>query len=93
MKIIIDKTNESEVVNETYLTHVKITPSLDEYNIEFELNLNRYVDNHYAKIEITYGEHLISETVLRLVRKTSNTDAQLLRFHLDYEKHMMRKSI
>ncbi len=62
----------SEVVNETYLTHVKITPCFDEYNVEFEFNLNKYVPNHYAKVVITYGEHLIAETIVKLVRRVSN---------------------
>ena len=60
----------SEVVSEIHLTSAKITPCFDEYNIEFELNLNRYVEGHYAKIEITYGDNLISESIIKLVRRT-----------------------
>lgn len=67
----------SEVVNETYLTHVKITPCFDEYNIEFELNLNQFEESHYAKIEITFNGNLISETQLRLVRRITNIKVDL----------------
>ena len=67
----------SEVVSEIHLTSAKITPCFDEYNIEFELNLNRYVEGHYAKIEITYGDNLISESIIKLVRKTSNVKVDL----------------
>lgn len=67
----------SEVVNKTYLTHVKITPCFDEYNIEFEFNLNKYVPNHYAKVVITYDDNLISETIVKLVRRVSNIKVDL----------------
>ena len=62
----------SEIVNETYLTHVKITPCFDEYNVEFELYMNKFVENHYAKIEISYKDTVLSETTMKLVRRVSN---------------------
>lgn len=61
-----------EVVNETYFTHFKITPCFDEYNVEFELNLNQIKNNLQAKIEITYDGNLIADTTIRLVRRISN---------------------
>lgn len=67
----------SEVVNETYLTHVKITPGFDDYMIEFEFNLNCYKPNHHVKVEITYDGKLISETCSKLVRRISNLKVDL----------------
>lgn len=67
----------SEIVSDTYFTNIKITPCFDEYNIEFELNLNQIEDNCLAKIEITFEDNLISETTLRLVRRISNIKVDL----------------
>lgn len=62
----------SEVVNETYITHAKITPCLDDYKVDFELYLNKFVPNHYAKVEVFYKDELISETISRFVRRLVN---------------------
>ena len=66
------KTVWCEIVNETYLTHVKITPCFDEYNVEFEINMNQFKEDHKVQIEISYDGNLISETTMKLVRRISN---------------------
>lgn len=62
----------SEIVSPTYLTHMKITPCFDEYNVEFELNLNQIMANYFAKIEVFFKGQLISDTLVHLVRRITN---------------------
>lgn len=62
----------SEIVSPTYLTHMKITPCFDEYNVEFELNLNQIMANYFAKIEVFFKGQLISDTLMHLVRRITN---------------------
>lgn len=62
----------SEVVPTTYLQEVKMTPSLFEYNVEFELVFNQLEKNHEVEIEITFQNQLISKTKLNIVRRITN---------------------
>lgn len=62
----------SEIVPSTYLLEVKMTPSLLEYNVEFEMVFNQFEKNHEVEIEITFHDQLISKTRIHIVRRITN---------------------
>lgn len=66
------KTVWAEVVHEVHLQQVKITPRIQDYFVEFELGLNRFVKDYAVAIEISYAGHVINDVIVNLKRRITN---------------------
>ena len=66
------KTVWAECVSPTRIDSMKITPDLDEYFTEFELDLNRLEKDLSAEISISFKGTLISKTTVACLRRITN---------------------
>ncbi|MBO4540586.1 MAG: glycoside hydrolase family 2, partial [Bacilli bacterium] len=66
-----------EIVPEIRLDHVKITPCLDDYFVEFEVILNALPKNGDVRIEISYQGTALSETTFHVHRRITNVKIDL----------------
>ena len=66
-----------ECVSDVYLKNVKINPSFENYNTEFEITLNRVEEDLSLQIDISYEDKLISSTSLSLLKRISNISVDM----------------
>lgn len=67
----------SEIVSETRLEYIKMTPNPINYHITFRYELNRIIENCYLKTVIRYKGSIIAEQINRIVRETNTYDIDL----------------
>lgn len=67
----------SEIVSNTRLEYIKMTPNPINYHITFRYQINKVIENCYLKTVIRYKGSIIAEQINRIVRETNTYDIDL----------------
>ncbi len=67
----------SEIVSDTRLEYVKMTPNPTNYHITFRYETNKVIDICYLKTVVSYKGNVIAEQINKIVRETNTYDIDL----------------